>query len=75
MHGTIDCGKMWVHNLIFKISSLSFFIIIAFDDNTTSDDGSPPQFSVELRNTEVIENTFLTFMVKVKGEPKPKVKL
>lgn len=33
-----------------------------------------PYFEVRLKNTEVIENTFLTFMVKVKGEPKPKIR-
>ncbi|KAG5678438.1 hypothetical protein PVAND_008111 [Polypedilum vanderplanki] len=33
-----------------------------------------PYFEVKLKDTEVIENTFLTFMVKVKGEPTPKVR-
>lgn len=33
-----------------------------------------PYFEVRLKDTEVIENTFLTFMVKVKGDPKPKVR-
>ncbi|KAL7050000.1 hypothetical protein ACKWTF_003934 [Chironomus riparius] len=33
-----------------------------------------PYFEIKLKDTEVIENTFLTFMVKVKGEPTPKVR-
>jgi hypothetical protein len=33
-----------------------------------------PYFEVKLKDTEVIENTYLTFMVKVKGEPTPKVR-
>ncbi|XP_052566290.1 obscurin isoform X7 [Culex pipiens pallens] len=33
-----------------------------------------PVFSVILRNTEVVEKTYLTFLVKVKGDPKPKIR-
>lgn len=33
-----------------------------------------PYFEVKLKDTEIIENTMLTFMVKVKGDPKPKVR-
>lgn len=32
-------------------------------------------FVVKLKDTELLENTYLRFMVKVKGEPNPKVKL
>lgn len=34
-----------------------------------------PFFAVSLRDAEIIENTFLRFMVKIIGEPTPKVKL
>jgi hypothetical protein len=34
-----------------------------------------PYFVVQLKDTEVLENTILTFVVKVKGDPAPKVKL
>ncbi|XP_053676585.1 obscurin [Anopheles nili] len=33
-----------------------------------------PVFSIQLKDTEVIEKTYLTFMVKVKGDPAPKVR-
>lgn len=33
-----------------------------------------PHFTVQLKNTEVIENTVLTFMVEVKGDPKPRIR-
>lgn len=33
-----------------------------------------PYFEVKLKDTEVIESTLLTFMVKVKGDPKPKIR-
>ncbi|XP_037043462.1 obscurin isoform X3 [Bradysia coprophila] len=32
-----------------------------------------PHFIVRLKDTEVMENTFLRFMVKIQGEPRPKV--
>lgn len=34
-----------------------------------------PYFVIRLTDTEVMENTFLRFMVKVIGEPRPKVQL
>ncbi|XP_055536216.1 obscurin isoform X3 [Wyeomyia smithii] len=33
-----------------------------------------PVFLVKLKDTEVIEKTYLTFMVKAKGDPKPKIR-
>lgn len=37
-------------------------------------DLNAPYFEVRLKDTEIIENTLLTFMVKVKGDPKPKIR-
>ncbi|XP_050073153.1 obscurin isoform X1 [Anopheles maculipalpis] len=37
-------------------------------------ESNSPVFSVQLKDTEVIEKTYLTFMVKVKGDPAPKVR-
>lgn len=34
-----------------------------------------PYFAIRLTDTEVMENTFLRFMVKVIGEPRPKIQL
>lgn len=34
-----------------------------------------PHFIVQLNDTEVMENTFLRFMLKVNGEPRPKLEL
>ena len=34
-----------------------------------------PHFSIRLKDTEVLESTFLRFMVKVKGDPQPRIKL
>ncbi|XP_058124576.1 obscurin [Anopheles ziemanni] len=37
-------------------------------------ESNSPVFSIQLKDTEVIEKTYLTFMVKVKGDPSPKVR-
>ena len=34
-----------------------------------------PVFLVKLKDTELLENTYLRFMVKVKGDPNPTVRL
>lgn len=34
-----------------------------------------PYFLVALKDTEIMENTYLRFMVRVKGDPNPEVKL
>jgi hypothetical protein len=33
------------------------------------------QFLVKLKDTEVLEETYLRFMIKVKGDPAPVIKL
>jgi hypothetical protein len=38
-------------------------------------EANTPYFEVQLKDTHIIENTYLTFMVKVKGSPAPKVRL
>lgn len=39
------------------------------------EDKNVPFFLVLLKDTELLENTFFRFIIKVQGEPKPKVKL
>ncbi|XP_059609271.1 obscurin isoform X5 [Phlebotomus argentipes] len=36
-------------------------------------EANAPVFTIRLKDTEIMENTFLRFMVKVKGDPSPKV--
>lgn len=38
-------------------------------------DQNTPFFAIRLTDIEVMENTFLRFMVKVLGEPQPKIQL
>ncbi|XP_043471829.1 obscurin isoform X5 [Leptopilina heterotoma] len=37
-------------------------------------DGNKPDFLVRLKDTELLENTYLRFMIKVKGDPNPELK-
>lgn len=38
-------------------------------------EANAPIFLVRLKDTELLQNTYLRFMIKVKGEPNPEVKL
>lgn len=63
---------------IMNFFSLNFFlnsIKVTVDQKNELAESNMPHFVVRLKDTEVLENTFLRFMVKVKGEPHPIVKL
>lgn len=54
----------------------------SFSDSTETEEEkksyaeqNTPYFAVRLKDTEIMENTFLRFMVKVIGEPRPKIEL
>lgn len=38
-------------------------------------EANSPHFSIRLKDTEVLEATSLRFMVKVNGDPQPRIKL
>jgi hypothetical protein len=38
-------------------------------------EANAPLFVVKLKDTELLENTYLRFMIKVKGQPNPTLKL
>lgn len=77
------------HNLSsMKVSlHLNWFISDSFHCDSFSDsteteeekksyaEQNTPYFAVRLKDTEIMENTFLRFMVKVIGEPRPKIEL
>ncbi|KAI5708872.1 hypothetical protein M8J76_005116 [Diaphorina citri] len=48
-------------------------LTVEHDHQEDSPDGSP-KFLIGMKNTAVLEKTFLRFMVKVSGSPKPEVK-
>lgn len=45
------------------------------EERTTKSDTDKPEFLVSMKDAELLEDTYLRFMVKVAGEPKPEVAL
>lgn len=52
-----------------------FSFLVTKEQRKEFAEANAPVFSVSLKDTEILENTFLRFMVKVKGDPKPTVRL
>lgn len=65
--------------VIFFICLLSNICFIIFkvtaEQKANLSDSNAPYFTIKLKDTEIIQNTFLRFMVKVRGDPNPIVKL
>lgn len=63
----------------FFFNELSFNRILSIieseEEKKSYAEQNTPHFAVRLKDTEVMENTFLRFMVKVVGEPRPKIEL
>lgn len=57
------------------ISNCSKFISVTPEERKARLDGNKPDFLVRLKDTELLENTYLRFMIKVKGDPNPELKL
>lgn len=53
----------------------SYNIIVTAEERKERNALKAPYFLVALKDTEIMENTYLRFMVKVKGDPNPEVKL
>lgn len=51
----------------------NFFISVAGHDETKTN--VPPVFLVQLKDAEMLEHTLFRFMIKVMGDPRPRVKL
>lgn len=63
-----------LYNLDFIIS---FFILNTGteEEKKALSETNAPHFTISLKDTEVLENTYLTYMVQVKGDPNPRVRL
>lgn len=55
-------------NLLFPYTETAEELKAIAEQNT-------PHFIIRLNDTEVMERTFLRFMIKVNGEPRPKIQL
>lgn len=56
-------------------SKIIFKLLETDEEKKSFAEQNTPHFAVRLKDTEIMENTFLRFMVKVVGEPRPKVEL
>lgn len=55
--------------------AFNFFFTESEEEKKSFAEQNTPYFAIRLTDTEVMENTFLRFMVKVIGEPRPKIQL
>lgn len=84
MLSTVDCSWKWVikhcSNSKFYMIAMLFSFLFEFSAESEEEkkrlvDQNIPYFAIRLTDIEVMENTFLRFMVKVLGEPQPKIQL
>lgn len=52
-----------------------FFYLVSEEEKKRRAEANAPYFEVRLKDTELLENTYLRFMIKVKGTPNPKLTL
>lgn len=57
------------------MKGLLYIPIVSEEQKRELAEVNSPHFSIRLKDTEVLESTFLRFMVKVKGDPQPRIKL
>lgn len=58
-----------------KNLSIFFIRLVTPEEKKARAEANAPIFLVRLKDTELLENTYLRFMVKVKGDPNPEMKL
>lgn len=52
-----------------------FFFAESEEDMKSYAEQNTPHFIIRLTDTEIMEKTYLRFMIKVIGEPRPKIQL
>lgn len=69
-------SSRFLPELPYIISFLPFAVRTETEEEKKSyAEQNTPYFAVRLKDTEIMEHTFLRFMVKVIGEPRPKIEL
>jgi hypothetical protein len=68
VRGTKNCSK--VAGVI-----LFCYMLVSEEEKKRRAEANSPLFVVKLKDTELLENTYLRFMIKVKGQPNPTLKL
>lgn len=54
---------------------MSLLLTVSPEERAERTEHDKPEFTIELKDTELLEDTYLRFMVKVKGEPNPEIAL
>lgn len=49
--------------------------VVTAEERAARTEHDRPEFIIQLKDTELLEDTYLRFMVKVKGEPNPEIAL
>lgn len=62
-------------SLDFLFRFICLFFLESDEEKKAIAEQNTPHFIVRLKDTEIMENTFLRFMVKIQGEPRPKISL
>jgi hypothetical protein len=64
-------------NKIYENSWCIFFlyVIVSEEEKKRQAEANSPLFVVKLKDTELLENTYLRFMIKVQGDPNPTLTL
>lgn len=73
--GFINTVIIVIYLLIKVVIILTCNVIVTAEERKERNALNAPYFLVALKDTEIMENTYLRFMVKVKGDPNPEVKL
>lgn len=60
-------------NLVLNV--MNFLFEVTEEERQKRAEANAPLFTVRLKDTELLQNTNFRFMVKVKGNPNPEVKL
>lgn len=69
-------AKNILYTLLFIRRSFAIFAISESEEEKKSfAEQNTPYFAIRLTDTEVMKDTYLRFMVKVIGEPRPKMQL
>lgn len=68
---------MWLRwSFLFTGIKINLYLILVTPEERKARNAlNAPYFLVALKDTEILQNTYLRFMVKVKGDPNPDVKL
>lgn len=70
-----ECKSCTLYRITMILLTLFFLVTVTEEEKKARAEANSPIFLVRLKDTELLENTYLRFMIKVKGDPNPDLKL